>query len=301
MPNTAEEIVIEKEEVKGKIDEDIDEEKAVHVKGKEGKDEPPVGSPRWNEVYWKSKENERRIKELEEDKTVMRKHNEELAAILEKSVNKKEEKEEIKEEKKIPISNIDKQIFELKQVRKAAYKDMEFEKLADIQEQLDDLIDLKHKNEIAVSKESIKKEASTETANEIISDWSNSTGWYEPTVNGKPNPNFSQAMQNHACLTDVDLQKTFKGSLKQRLEKVREIVEADFNYNKGKEELEEKPLPKSKMPSVGKASTGLVSGSEVKITLTDAERRVAYNMFPDDEDAEKRYFNQKQAIAKMWR
>lgn len=259
-----------KEEEVGEHENDSGKEKENH------KNEPPVGSKRWNEIYYEAKESKRRNEELQKDLEAMRKHNNEIMEIF-KTSNSPDSPQ-----------NINKELKDLKAQKKEFIKNGDHEKAADIEDKIDDLREKMYvtpqKKEIIKEedvREIVKREVVSATVNKVFDDFETTTEWFNPESS-----EYDEEMAATALGLDLKLSKTFEGSAKERLQEVKKRVEARFGYkrkNRGSPSVE----------GVGGDDKGK---DNIKVELTSEELHIARNLFPNDPDANKKYFAQKQLI-----
>ncbi len=265
--------------------QDIVEEKEEEIKEpedntteKEHKNEPREGSKRWNEVYYEAKEAKRRNEQLEKDLDALRKHNNEMMEVFKNNTS--------------PDSpqNVNKELKELKAQKRELVKNQEWDKIADIEDKMDELRDKiysnPHKKE-TIKEEDIEKivEKKVLFTNEkkALEDFQENTEWFNPE-----SPNYDEYMAATAIGLDRKLQNTFEGSLQERLREVKKKVEEKYGYKKRN---------KSSPPVEGVGDEGKERGKD-KIDLSPEELHVARSQFPGDPDAAKKYYEQKQLLAK---
>lgn len=251
------------------------DDKKVDDKKDDKKDEPTKGSERWNDIYYKAKEGERRVAELEKDLSSMRKHNEDLSEVLKVSIVKDEDKQ----------PNIQDTLKQLKESRSKAAKDLEWDKVYELDDKIDDIKDFIRTSNKPKPDNIDDKIADTVTYNQekqIISDF---VANHMPWMN-KLDANFDETMSDAAIGLDNRLIPGWKGSVNERMREVKSRIEKRFNFN-----------PSKGLPNVQDAGNGSNNKEVVKIDLTDNEKRVAHKLFPEDKDAEKRYHQQKVLIA----
>ena len=262
------------EELQTEIDEKITkEEGAVNVIIKEDEpvdgvktDGPAEGTERWNEIYWKAKEGERKIeenetlkKQLEDNQNLvqeMRKHNEILAQSMEKvsdATVKIAERGVVDDKSSI----IETELKGLREKRKAALLNEDLDSVDDLTEEIFDLkIQLK---EVKNKKEEPKSQEKGDTFFDKTP--------YEEFINASPWFAEDPIMRASAIEVDSILMSDPKWSIKadaERLMEVKNRVESRFGYK----------------PSNGKG--GLVDrGSSVSggtgktITMSKEEQAVA--------------------------
>jgi hypothetical protein len=113
----------------------------VELKDEKKSEGPPVGSERWNEIYWKAKEGERAIEELKSLKSesaatkelieAMKAHNAELVATLRGDVEADQQKSE--------IEKVEKEISDLRGLKRQAVEKADFARVEEIDDSLFDL------------------------------------------------------------------------------------------------------------------------------------------------------------------
>lgn len=259
--------VNKEEEIKG---EDSVKEKEEH------KNEPPVGSKRWNEIYYEAKEAKRRNEELQKDLEAMRKHNSEIMEIF-KTSNAPDSPQ-----------NIKKELQDLRAQKRGFIKNGDHEKVADIEDKIEDIREKMY--ETTLKRETIKedevraivkKEVLSVKADNVFDDFEAKTEWFSPA-----SAEYDEEMAATALGLDLKLSKTFEGSDKERLQEVKKRVEARFGYKR-----------KNRTSPTVERVGGEEKGKEViGVELTSDELHIARNLFPNDPDANKKYFAQKQLI-----
>ena len=258
-------------------------------KKKETTHEPPPGSERWNEVYFKMKDNERKATELE---AKLRESDADVEAMRREFKSLTESvKDKSGDDGKVKAKDTQSRIRELRTQQIQAAKDMDFARDREIQAQIDDLM-LEQLNRSTITKEEIKetiKEISKETRQEettkAVRDFVNNTDWYNPN-NSRYDPYMAGAMDR---LDAELLRKGFHGTDTDRYKKAKEEVEKKFGWK----------VEGTNMPSV-EAGGGTPPAGTVRIKLSDDERITAHKMFRDKspEEAEKIYATEKAKIQK---
>lgn len=261
------------------LQDHVDDKKKeiVEEPGKEEhKNEPPVGSKRWNEIYYEAKESKRRNEELQKDLESMRKHNNEMMEIF-KTSNSSDSPQ-----------NIKKELQELRMQKRELIKNGDHEKAADIEDKIDDLREKMYatpqKKETIKEddvREIVKREVISATENKVFDDFESNTEWFNPI-----SADYDEEMAATALGLDLKLSKTFEGSAKERLQEVKKRVEARFGYKR-------KNRTSPPVEGVGGDGKGK---DNIKVELTSEELHIARNLFPNDPDADKKYFAQKQLI-----
>lgn len=265
------------EHVEAKKEEEVNDSGGVPGNGKEEhKNEPPVGSKRWNEIYYEAKESKRRNEELQKDLEAMRKHNNEMMEIF-KNSNSPDSPQ-----------NINKELKDLKAQKKEFIKNGDHEKAADIEDKIDDLREKMYatpQKKETIKEDDVRKivkmEVDFATANKPFDDFETNTEWFNTE-----SPEYDQDMASMAIGLDKTLDGKFEGSVKERLQEVRKRVEARFGYKR----------KNRTSPPVEGVGGGDDKKTDVKVELTSEELHIARNLFPNDPDANKKYFTQKQLM-----
>ena len=270
---------------------DVNEAKKEWEEKKVG---PPPGSARWNKMYWQGKESERLSKELTEiRKTVdeFRQHNDELMKAI------TETKDTIvKTSKQDSAEQIKTEITQLKQQRREAASINDMAMVYELGDKIDELkesltaigkttgtVDIAQQVTSEISKVEDKK-----TYSKFLKD----TSWYN-----LKSKDFDEAMAAYADVLWVKANKNWQGTYEENLYEVKSKVEAKFGIGGN---------GKSKTQDVGgglshvQGASSSLPPKDIKIELTDEERKVAVNMFDNlsPTEAVKRYSLQKAFIAK---
>lgn len=265
-------------------DEGDDKKGDAGGKGEDKHHEPPEGSKRWNDIYYKAKEGERRVKELESVIEDLRRHNADLSEIAKTVVSNPTSPQGD------PVADANESLRQLREERKQAAKDLDWDKVYDIEDKIEEVRNFIHESKNTphtdVDKQ-IEEAASYAADKKVIEDFIVSTPWMS-----KSSDQYDEIMASAATALDNQLVKTWKGSVKERLIEVKNRVEKRFGIVDGGSGG--KHLP----PVQGAGKGAPPSDKSNVIELSDTERRVARNLFPEDANAEKRYFEQKQIIQK---
>ena len=257
------------------------EVKDIEGKGKEGekKNVPAKGSERWEEIYHQNKESDRKIDELNLVINDIRKHNSDLSEIVKAVVAKDDTKED-------DNKNV---LKELKIERVKAMKDLDWEKVADIEDKIDDV--KKHMEKPIVSPiididSKVAAAADYSADVKLIQQFVTDVGWMN-----KNSKEYDEVMADAAKSMDKRLSENWNGTTSERLKEVKNRIEKRFNVIDGR-----------KFPSVGESGSG-EGGREVVMSteLSDDEKRVIRNLFPDDPKGEEKYLVQKKVIAQRRR
>jgi len=263
---------------------DVNEAKKEWEEKKVG---PPPGSARWNKMYWQGKESERLSNELTEiRKTVdeFRQHNDELMKAI------TETKDTIvKTSKQDSAEQIKTEITQLKQQRREAASINDMAMVYELGDKIDELKESLGTVDIAQQVTSeISKVEDKKTYSKFLKD----TSWYD-----LKSSHFDEAMAAYADVLWVKANKNWQGTYEENLYEVKSKVEAKFGIGGN---------GKSKTQDVGgglshvQGASSSLPPKDIKIELTDEERKVAVNMFDNlsPTDAVKRYSFQKTLIAK---
>lgn len=254
-------------QVDGKIDD-----KLVDDDGKVDKDVPPEGSKRWNDIYFKAKESERKIEELNIVINDIRKHNSDLSEIVKIAVAKDDGKED---ESKDILKN-------LKAEKISAMKDLNWEKVTEIEDKIDDLKKQMIKPLPVQDIDSRVAAAADYSADvKLIQQFVSDVGWMN-----KNSKEYDEVMADAARSMDKRLSENWKGTTAERLKEVKSRVEKRFGV-----------IDNRKFPNVGESGGSEGKGDKTLIVeLTLEEKRIAHNLFPDDPKGEEKYLAQKNII-----
>jgi len=209
--------------------------------------EPPPDHPRFKEIYGKMKEFEKQVEAMKLDKEqngnmidALKEHNTKLAEAVEKSmtkvseaVTKKQEEDSISNE----INSITTSITDIREQRKKAFSDADWDRADNLSELLDDakskLANLKKQKDtkIVVTNEKIKvspEEASvmSESSKKIIDTWVADNKWY------LEDPLMAGAALNYEAQKMKDSEWASK-PIVERLAEIKKVVEERFGMSKG--------------------------------------------------------------------
>lgn len=257
------------------------------------KHEPPKGSDRWNEVYAKSKESERKLEALEkkfneqgEGFSELQKHNAEMM----KSFTEQQE-----ETKKTQATNTQTEaknkIKELKANRRKARSDGDVDLADDYSDQIDELkFDILANNipkapifDEARLIDNIQQSQAKEKQQQAFDAFNSEATWYSPD-----SPTHDPDMAAMAVGIESSLVKTISDPIV-RLTEVKKRVEKRFKVS-------------NPTPYMGPAnSTKNANGNTEDSGLTSEEKRVASKMFYGYANPEKEYADQKKVMNKRKR
>jgi len=254
---------------------------------------------------WRTEERARIKAEKEgtETKAVleeMRKHNEKLyraikeqTSAIKTSVDVQAEKE-IQNKSETELQRIDQNIAYLKQERVKARQDMDYNKEATIDDQIDSL----KERRLLVKQEVAKKptqDMGERYERQVIATWKEDTSWFSPLKDGEPNPEYNPRMEKAAMEYDrylTTLEKWKNVPIEDRLQEVKKKTEEKFEY-------EPKKYGLTKTPTIESGGGLPPPRKEQDTKLTEDETRVVKNLFPNMSLAEatKAYLEQKKYIA----
>lgn len=245
------------------------------------KHEPPVGSPRWNEVYHKAKETERLLEQERTDKAALE------ARIAELQAQTATPPPALPPQPPIPPAQppnppADPNVLfgQMKAARAEAFKNMDMERAALIQEDIDNFI-------LQQSRPDPKQIAQTFRQMEVdreVGKFVQTVNWFAPaTPDGRPNPTYDPIMRGAAISLEEQLATTWKGTYSDLLSEVKKQVEA---------RLSPPPIQRPSIPGVGGVG-GAIPPSSPQTKLSPDEQRVARMMFSNSPDPEKAYLDAK--------
>lgn len=248
------------------------------------KHEPPVGSPRWNEVYHKAKETERELEAERAEKATLAAKIAELEArvntpppapISQPHVVPPPIPPAVR-----PPQDLNAVLQQMKTVRAQAYRDMDMETLAKVQDDIDTITLQMSRPDpqatvAAVRQMEIQRE-SMKFAHEVP--------WFFPTkADGSQNPSFDPIMNGAAIALQEQIGATWRGTYTELLAEVRKQVET---------RLAPKAPERPAIPGVGVVG-GVILNNGQQGRLTAEESRVARMMFSNSPDPEKAYLEAK--------
>jgi hypothetical protein len=215
------------------------------------KPEPPVGSPRWNEIYRKTKEQERRIAELE-------------SAIVQRPP--------VQQQQADPATILDNLWTE----RREAAAAMDFAKQSDIDKKIRSV-------EMYVERQRQEQFVSTSTAQatmkQAIDQFEESTPW--ANTNGD---DFKRPMQVYLADVIKRKQATWAGTFSGLLASARKEVEDEFSYKSPGT-----PTHKEPVTFVQGGNGSGVKPPVKTVSLTADERKMAETYFSGYPDPYKTY------------
>ncbi len=163
-------------------------------------------------------------------------------------------------------------IFQMKQQKREALANMNFVVADEIQDQISTYQEQlkEHKQRISTTQAQIQGEIKN-----TLNKFQTETEWFN-----KASTSFSEPMAGYAAYLEYQLASTWRGSYSELLSNIKEKVEQEFSYQKGKEK---KPIS-----FIGGANTQQTSAPKT-IRLSQEQRDVAMKMFGDSPDALKKY------------
>ena len=252
------------------------------------KHEPPVGSPRWNEVYHKAKETERTLEAERAEKAGM-------AAKMAELQEQNRQFSERMRQPQIPMAppqyqppapqpqqQIDPNTLlqQMKAARAEAYRDMDMEKIAKVQDDIDSLIVQMSKPD---PQQIMGQYQAMEQAKEL-NRFSQTVPWFGVNkLDGTTNPDYDPIMEGAAINLERQLMPSWRGSYQDLLSEVKRQVET---------RLMKPPVLRPAIPGVGGVG-GVIPPSQPQTTLTPDEQRVARLMFGTYANPEKAYLDAK--------
>jgi hypothetical protein len=265
----------------------VEEEKANSDETGKGKkqEDPPEGSPRWNEIYWKAKEGERAIEEAKELKQLlatkeagieeMRKWNKAIVESLDsvKGAISDTTKDD-------DIAKLDVKLSELKAAKREAREKADFDKESNIDDKIVDLKfeikEMKAAPKVVVKPTPTAEEGIKPEDEKIYKSWIHSTEWYrtDPKMRGAAIKMEKEVWQ------DPDFEYA---DLPEILAEVKLRVEKEFDY---------KPKPHGNRRSQDGVEGAGGSGRVTVVKLSTAEQDLARNLGVSNED----YAKQKSLI-----
>lgn len=245
------------------------------------KHEPPVGSPRWNEVYHKAKETERALEAERAEKAALE------ARIAELQAQAATPPPALPPQPPMPPTTpqappVDPNVLfqQMKAARAEAFRNMDMERAALIQEDIDNFI-------LQQSRPNPQQIASTFRQMEVdreVGRFIQTVSWFTPTTpDGRPNPTYDPIMKGAAISLEEQLAPTWNGTYSDLLAEVKKQVEA---------RLSQPPIQRPVIPGVSGVG-GAIPPSSPQTKLSPDESRVARMMFGNSPDPEKAYLDAK--------
>ena len=273
----------------------------------DAKPDPSWDNRRFRQIYRKAKDSERSAEELKSDIKAMAEHNRKLAEAAERitsSTEKLVQKESDTQTSaaQIEIEKLEDSIKSLKSERKAARTEYDWDKVDEIEDQiqkLDKKLDKKRDEaEAALEKAKEKKPDATPPLRPdmaAIKEFVTSTDWYNPESD-----DFDPVMASAAKEYDAALmQKSeYKGKIdltSDRLKKVKDYIEKRFSYKKENGNGKDKRSPVEGVGNEGAPDSHRSNNT----TLTADQKRIAHMMLDDSvgaAKAEAEYLKQLRAI-----
>jgi hypothetical protein len=299
----SEEIVVEKEpEGKDVTVEDVTDALLGEDKHAEKKaDGPPPGHPRWNEIYGKSKELERKTEQLEKEREAdrelmaeMRKHHDELRSAIERSAQATEKMSEAtvksleKKEEDSFASELAGIHTRLVAQKKEAYESGDHERVAEIDDKIMDVkLEMReHKNKKGIaSKQDAPKATGVTPDPKEVEKFKAATDWFNKDVFMTG----AAVEMERKLLSDPAWQSRSYGDV---LAEVKEKVEERFGMGEEKK--------KGKTPAVNAVEGGgNVSGkggpTTVHLTAQDLKMAKEFGITPEQWAKEKSFISKRGA------
>lgn len=254
-------------------------EKGAHLEAKQKKQNegPPEGSKRWNEIYREAQEGKRKTAELEAK--LKQVEEDSKKTFTELVAHNKKLMESIKDNVDVKRGETPDQILaKLRDEKKKARAEYDYDKAFEIQDQIDDLILAINKSKPDQIKSVAKEVAIEEEVRTAVNGFSNRNKWFLETINGKENTDYDYVKSGAATALERKLLPSWKGSYGDLLKEVEKQINEKF------------AATPSKVPAV--AGDGESPPDKIKVELTDIQKSIARKMFPDDPDAEKNYLEQ---------
>lgn len=242
---------------------------------------PLAGSKRWNEIYKKSKDSERKITELNqalgatnEVIAELRKHNKSMAKSFDEFMSSTTKTSDVNSPDAIRYRIAD----AVKQKADAVGED-NYKLALQLQDTISDLKgQLIDKQFEALNTQPKTNVAAANVDYQVaLSTFITEAPWFDESSN-----KFDAAMNGAANAINRQVGRDPKWARRPLIEQYREVkrlVELRFGYDKVKTS-----------PTVGRVSD--IQRGNSGVSLSDAQRRVAANLFPDDPNAEAEYAKQ---------
>lgn len=235
---------------------------------------PPEGSPRWEEIYWKSKEFDRKKEEFEkkaEAEKLLIEHNKKLEEALEKlnsNVEKQTQTLQPKNEQvdadKLQLDTLDKMIADKRKEKKVAAADSDFDRANDLQDEITDLLaqrtEVKTNLTVKETSKTTVQDAEARRFEEAESRFIAENAWCNPQ-----SPEYDPIKYGAAVQIHDDLAKQGILDHNKRFNMVREKIDQYFNTPTAP--MAANPINSSAIPK------------KKDVDLTDEEKRVAVRMF----------------------
>ncbi len=257
------------------------------------KDEPPEDHPRFKQVYKKMKDNEREAEEFKKklddqakDIEFMRR---EYKSLVESASTKKDEKPDTTDQDLAAIKN---NIRTLKTAKLEATSNLDWGKVASIEDQIDDLREQLENKKIESARGKITQEVhdktSQKTINSDVAQWVSENEWFDPGTPDSPNAKYNPVMAGAAKELEMYYSNhpNWRGKpLKVILAKVKEDIEGQFIKKEKSSES------KNDIPVVEGLSKTPPPKRDGPTQLSEEEKRAARMFHPElpPEEADKKY------------
>jgi hypothetical protein len=241
-----------------------EQQEAAQTEGEpeQKKHEPAPGSPRWNEIYKKTKDQERRIAELE-------------SMVISSQQQQPQGRNQPPEVT---------QIMHLRQARKEAATALDMATVEEINDQIRNL-----ENQLwAKHNEEVMRGVTTRTSEQnAVENFAKQTEWFNETKG-----TFDEKMAVYAIHLKGRMAPSWRGTLPDLLEEVKHKTEEAFSYQAKGTTQSKKPVSYVNSGNDSKASTN------APVTLTAQERETAHLYFGEGPEAEKKYATAKARLGR---
>lgn len=297
---------ISQEDGKEQLTEEQFEEKAIEEETKKHvKDDDPAGfQKRINQVVRQMRNQERARQKAEKASAEkealveeMRKHNERLYKAIQRQTNVLETSVESQQEKDSQsainneITGIQQRIAHVKNQRIQARTDMDWQRDAVLEDQLDQLKEQLYAKRQEAGQKKQPKAKDDRYEQTVINNWISDTPWFsEFTADGEANPDYNEDMADYARGKDkrmMDSPKWAGVPIEKRLAEVRKLTEDHFKALEKQHGLTKIPSPES-----GKDLNPPKKDNVIQ--LTEEMKVIAHKTAPNlpPAEAEKRYAEQ---------
>lgn len=279
------------------------EEAKKHIKD----DDPESVQKRINQVVRKMRQEERKRVQAETEKTdiakafdELSKHNKKLYDAMMRQANATEsliESQNERDSKKTTeqeVTALNQRVAYLKQERIKARQEMDYNREAIIDDQIDQLKEQLIVKRTEAPKEKQKADPDEKYQQTVINEWVVETPWFSPIIDDEPNTEYNPTMERAAREYDkhlLSMEKWQGVSIEKRLAEVRKKIEEKFDYQPKKRGMTATPSPESgkNLPPSKKAN---------EVQLTDEQKTTAHKLlsYLPAAEAEKAYAEQLKVI-----